>query len=166
MGGEQGRPRPSGREIFDGALSGALDRPFVPRLRSDPPSTSFRLLARSLEDFRQEEGPENREKRLHAVWKRIPHPRKAHHSPPHQHAGNGDLDAVPSSWVPPGENASLTREKAEKLTAMYHDELLKECALEEGNTLEPVTWGEFKKYADYKEAGVLNGKFVSCSQKC
>lgn len=152
MGVDQQRPRPSGREIFEGALSGALDRPFIPRLRSDPPTTSFLPLARSLEAFRHEEGLDNREKRLHAVWKRIPHPRGSHHHT-HSHARPDKLDGVPSSWIPANEDASLTREKAERLTAMYHDELMKECALEEGNTLEPVTWREFKAYADYKEAG-------------
>ncbi|KAL5527348.1 hypothetical protein ACEPAG_6139 [Sanghuangporus baumii] len=145
MGATQDRP--SGQEIYEGVLAGAFERPFIPRLRSDVPP--LRRPARSLDDFRREEGLENREKRLRAIWKRIPHPRKTHHS--YLNSRLEKLDPVASNWVSANEDASLNREKAERLTAMYHDELLKECALEEGNTLEPVTWKEFKMYADYKE---------------
>ena len=156
--------RQTGREIFDASQSGAQSRPLLPRLRSDPLSSSvIHPLARSLESFRKEEGVENREKRLHAIWKRIPHPRRERKQLQQHHAHSGHvnrLDVASTRWVPATtgsaggqENASLTREKAENLVDMYHDELLRECALEDGDPTEPVTWKDFRKYADYKEAG-------------
>lgn len=154
MGGKQERPpgrgERSAREFFEGCLSGAFTRPYIPRLRSDPSSTQ--VLSRSLDEFRNLEGPESREKRLHAVWKRIPHGHKD---------SAGKLDAAPSSWAPASANVTLTREKAENLTAMYHNELLKECAWEDGDPQNPVTWKDFKKYADYKEAGAQSECFIS-----
>ena len=158
--------RQTGREIFDASQSGAQSRPLLPRLRSDPLSSSaIHPLARSLEDFRKDEGAENREKRLHAIWKRIPHPRRERkqlqQQQHHVHSGHVNrLDVASTRWVPATtgsaggqENALLTREKAENLVDMYHDELLRECALEDGDPTEPVTWKDFRKYADYKEAG-------------
>ncbi|KAH8113244.1 mitochondrial carrier [Phellopilus nigrolimitatus] len=132
--------RQSGREIYEGSMSGAQDRPFIPRLRSDLPL--IRPLPRSLDNFREEEGSENREKRLHGLWKKIPHP--------HRERLLREQDSI-SHWVPVNDHVSLTRERAENLTKMYEDELLRECA-EEGDTSGPVTWKDFRKYADYKEA--------------
>jgi hypothetical protein len=45
----------------------------------------------------------------------------------------------------------LTKENAEKLTEIYEDELRKRCV--EEDTVEAITWTEFKRYADNKEAG-------------
>ncbi|KAI5124933.1 hypothetical protein M0805_007360 [Coniferiporia weirii] len=137
-----GKPeRPSGRDIFEGSLSGAQDRPFIPRLRSDP--SSYHPLPRSLDEFRNEEGSENREGRLHALWRKIPHPHRGNHALKRESA---------SDWVPATGHASLTPERAEGLRRMYHDELLRKCALEESDPSGPITWKDFKKYAENKEA--------------
>lgn len=129
---------PCGRDIYEGSLSGAQDRPFIPRLRSDPPS--FHPLSRTLEDFRSSEGQDEREQRLRALFKKLPRRRK--------HAGNTrPAGAVPSSST---EILSLTKEKAERLTEIYEEELRKRCAEE---SVETISWSEFKRYADNKEAG-------------
>ncbi len=59
-------PEPSAetpkRAVYDGSISGAQDRPYIPHLRSDPPS--FHPLPRSLAEFRNQEGREYRKARL------------------------------------------------------------------------------------------------------
>ncbi|THH11487.1 hypothetical protein EW145_g618 [Phellinidium pouzarii] len=134
--------RPSGRDIFEASLSGAQNRSFIPRLRSDPPHY-YQPLPRSLTEFRDKEGSEDREKHLHTLWKKITHIHKGKHP--------FKQDSI-SHWIPATNNASLTPEKAEDLKKMYQDELLRECTLEEGDHWGPVTWKDFKKYAEKKEA--------------
>lgn len=169
MGDNQQDSGTSRRELFDAVLSGEQQRrPFIPRLRSDP--SPFHPSVKSLDDFRREEGNE-REKRLHILWKKIPHPRppRGKHAGSNGHGngngngnGSGDnsqearLDAAKPRWEPAGSTTgNITRERAEHLTRMYHDELIKECALEDGtDPTAPVTWLDFKAYANYKEAGM------------
>lgn len=136
----EGSDRPSGRDIFEASYSGAQERPFIPRLRSD--HYSYHPLARSLQQFRQEEGEENRDKRLHTLWKKLPH--KGNHI---------STKEIEASSVPVIEHAALTKERAETLTKIYEDELVRRCAEEEEDPSSPVTWKDFKKYAEEKEAG-------------
>ena len=173
MGGPQHEadagPSRSRHGLFDDVLSGKQQlRPFIPRLRSDP--APFHPLARSLDEFRREEG-EDREKRLRALWKKIPHPTRAKHA---ESGANGNergsgqatqderFDAAVTKWEPANARMhNITKERAEYLTRIYHDELLKECALENGmDPTVPVSWSDFKAYADYKEAG-QPGNFIS-----
>ena len=159
MGNTQQDEEPSRRELFEDVLSGKQQRrPFIPRLRSDP--SPFHPLAQSLEEFRKEEG-DLRETRLRALWKKIPHPRAKHADANGHGHGNGGhpqdvrFDVANSRWEPANAKVEdITPERAEHLTRMYHDELLKECALEDGmDPMAPVTWSDFKQYANYKEAG-------------
>ena len=138
--------KPSGREIYEASLSGAQNRPYIPRLRSDP--SPYHPLARSLDEFRREEGYEERERRLHELWTRLAHPHKERFPP-----FISPFSSTTASTAPAAKDGTLTPERADELGKMYHDELLKRCAEEDGKPFGPVTWKDFRKYADYKEAG-------------
>ncbi|KAL0070700.1 hypothetical protein AAF712_001921 [Marasmius tenuissimus] len=126
-------------EIYDETLSGAIDPPLLPKLRSDDTRTPQFPLPRSLVDFREEEGRDNRKRRLRALWNHIcehgyltgPHP---------QALQSADL------------------ERAEKLRAEYEHELLGRCAVPSGSTPtgkmstpKYIEWKEFRAYAEAKE---------------
>ena len=144
MGSPNQGKRPPGRDIFEGSFSGAQDRPFIPRLRSD--SSPYHPLPRSLEDFRQKEGVENRDKRLHSLWCKV------------CHRGNSSIKESDPSPDVPLESLSLTRERAVRLTEIYEDELRK-CTESDSDPSAPISWEEFKKYAERKEAGM----FYACT---
>ncbi|KZP32983.1 mitochondrial carrier [Athelia psychrophila] len=136
---DDSQERPSAREIFEATVSGAQARPFIPRLRSDPPAyLSYHPLPQSLVEFREREGRAERKKLLRQIWKQLPRP---------------------EHYVPSAEKASLggrtklTPMKAEKLKLVYEEELLGSCGVYvEGNSGSPVNWKEFKEYAEAKEA--------------
>ena len=130
--------RPSGRDIYEASLSGAQDRPFIPRLRSDP--SPYHPLARSLEDFRQEEGLDERERRLHKLWTRITHLHK--HLPPFV----SPFSSTTASTASSANDATLSPERADELGRIYQDELMRRCAEEDGKPFGPVTWKDFRKY--------------------
>ncbi|EGO01954.1 hypothetical protein SERLA73DRAFT_177617 [Serpula lacrymans var. lacrymans S7.3] len=137
---------PTGREIFENCFSGAQERPFIPRLRSDP--VSHHPLPHSLLEFREEEGREEREKRLHELWRKLPKPK--------YHEIGIDSEPSKSKDVSSGEPAavsSMTQEKAELMKNMYDDELLGSCGgnISNGHSGH-IRWPEFKKYAEAKEA--------------
>ncbi|TDL29557.1 mitochondrial carrier [Rickenella mellea] len=128
----------SGHEIYDATLAGAQDRPFIPRLKSDP--SPFHPLPRSLEDYKRQEGAEAREERLRKLWEKLP----AMQSMVEQKS-----NAPPQST----DQASLTPERAKTLTSIYRDELVHRCAgapVDEKKST-TVKWDEFKRYADSKE---------------
>ena len=148
MGGMSEEERPSRRDLFEASLSGAQERPWFPRLRSDPP-LPHHPPPRSLDRFREEEGEENREKRLQELWKKLPHKTKPH----------TPQTAVES--VPVTEHASLTKDRAEKLTRMYEEELVRRVSEEDGGASE-LSWKDFKKYAEEKETGEREDKYKHC----
>ncbi|KAH9966105.1 mitochondrial carrier [Russula dissimulans] len=134
---------PSRRAVYDGSLSGAQDRPYIPHLRSDPPS--YRPRPRTLAEFRAQEGREYRKARLRALWKQL------------LAALDWDADAehadVASSPVV-GTSASgtaLTPEGARQMRKMYERELMGRC-----KSSGHVEWKEFKKYAEEKETELWN----------
>ncbi|KAL0576914.1 hypothetical protein V5O48_005060 [Marasmius crinis-equi] len=129
----------SKHEIYDKTLSGAIDPPRIPKLRSDDNRAPQLPLPRSLVEFREEEGREIRKRRLRALWSHI--------------CEHGYLtDAHPRTL----RDADL--EKAETLRAEYEHELLGRCAVASGSTPTgkmathtPIEWKEFKEYAEAKE---------------
>ena len=131
-------PQPTGREIYEACLVGVRGRPFIPRLRSDP--LPYRPIPSSLLEFREQEGKENRERRLHDLWRRLPNTRSQ---------GSETAATLGTSL---GE--SLTPEKAENMRRVYEDELLRRCG---GHISSPrlthLPWPEFRDYAEAKEAG-------------
>lgn len=133
---------PSGRDIYEASLSGAQNRPFIPRLRSDP--SPYHPLARTLDDFRGEEGRENRKRRLQALWKHIC-------------KGGYNVHQDNAKAIHQLDGLDLTPEKAEALRASYEHELLQHCG---GDRSEPgssnlghIKWRQFKEYAEAKEVG-------------
>jgi len=117
-------------------LSIPEDRPFIPHLRSDSPTSRPHTLAA----FREAEGRENRKRRLMELWKSLPEVLQNTH--------------VRSSTQ--GEPSQLTLEKAEALKAMYTSELLLHCATPpSGARPQHIGWREFKSYAEAKEVGQL-----------
>ncbi|EPQ59905.1 hypothetical protein GLOTRDRAFT_34751 [Gloeophyllum trabeum ATCC 11539] len=133
-------PGPSNRDIFEASLSGAQERPFIPRLRSDPPP--YHPLPHSLLEFRQQEGEEERDRRFRELWRRLPK----------RTFGNIDDEAISKS-IPVMDDASLTPERAKKLQEMYEDELVGSCNSHGLGSIRPhIGWKEFKRYAERKEA--------------
>lgn len=127
------------RELFEGTFSGAIDRPRIPLLRSDP--HPLRPPPRTLEAFREAEGRESRKQRLRELWHRLQetplHPRSK------QALKGGVID-----------QDNLTHEQAESLRTMYADELIGRCGThpEESNE-SGIKWKAFKEYAEAKEVG-------------
>ncbi|KAI0661025.1 mitochondrial carrier [Cubamyces menziesii] len=144
MGSTDEPGRPSARQIFEEVYSGARPRPFIPRLRSDPPP--YQPIPHSLREFRDQEGAEDRYKRLRELWRRLP-----------KRDGQHDVDdeAVARTY-PVKSDGDLTAESAKQLGEMYDDELLGRCgAPPRGPFSKRVSWNEFEKYADAKEAAEL-----------
>lgn len=132
------RPHPTGREIYEACLSGIRDRPFIPRLRSDP--LPYHPTPHSLLEFREQEGKENRERRLHDLWRRLP---KTHFQ---------GSEAAATLGVSLGE--LLTPEMAENMRRVYEDELLRRCGGHiSSQTPTHIPWPDFRGYAEAKEAG-------------
>jgi solute carrier family 25 (mitochondrial phosphate transporter), member 23/24/25/41 len=128
-------PRSSGRDIYNASLSGALDRPLIPHLRSDP---IYHVFPHTLQEFRDSEGRENRERRLQVLWKRLS-------IPPHS---DSVFNMSPSDAA---DSNRLMREKAESLKLMYDNELLGRCG--NSSALCQIGWRDFKEYAEAKEIG-------------
>ncbi|KAF8076458.1 mitochondrial carrier [Lyophyllum atratum] len=128
------------RELFDDSLAGAVERPQIPRLRSDP-STPDSTPPHTLQEFRESEGRENRKRRLRELWKRLPQraPRD-----------EGKKDREHDSDVVAHDG--LTHAKAEMLRAMYDEELLGHCGAQaSGSVSRDISWRQFKEYAEAKE---------------
>ena len=137
MASESPKHSPSKHEIYDESLSGAIDPPLIPKLRSDPHVQT--TLPQTLEEFREQEGKEYRKRRLHAVWHHIC---ESGYLTGSHHKTRKDPDL----------------ERAEKLRAEYENELLGRCVKRGStsighSTRKPLDWNEFKAYAEAKEAG-------------
>lgn len=135
--------RPASRRAISEANDPeAQERPWIPRLRSDP--ASFHPLPRSLKEFRKQEGEEKREQRLRELWTRLPK----------RPLEDVDDEAIAKN-NPVTHDGELTVESATKLEKMYEDELYGLCKAPP-HTLrdQGVCWPAFKKYAEAKEAGM------------
>jgi solute carrier family 25 phosphate transporter 23/24/25/41 len=134
-------PEPSAetpkRAVYDGSISGAQDRPYIPHLRSDPPS--FHPLPRSLAEFRNQEGREYRKARLRALWKQLLAALDS---------DSEDADSNVATTWPVGSGTAHTPERARQMRKMYERELMGRC-----KSSGHIEWKEFKMYADDKEAG-------------
>jgi solute carrier family 25 (mitochondrial phosphate transporter), member 23/24/25/41 len=140
--------RPSARDVFQGSLNGAQDRPWIPHLRSDP--SFYRPLPNNLLEFRQQEGAEQRERHFRQLWKRLP-PVKRRLLDHTDHDG-GDPVAVRAEADAAVHNG-LSRERATQLDRQYSDELLGCC---HGKLRGHIGWREFKAYAEDKEVGMCS----------
>lgn len=131
---------PSRRQIFDESDSGARERPLIPILRSDPAQGR---VVRSLADFRESEGRENRKRRLQALWKDI------------SSRGFHQHDAA-SRAIARAQSTGLTSANAENLRIEYEKELLRNCKTQSPDsspTSSHIGWPEFRQYAERKEVG-------------
>ncbi|KAI0771584.1 mitochondrial carrier [Trametes elegans] len=134
--------RPSARQIYEEVLSGARPRPFIPRLRSDPPL--YHPIPHSLREFREQEGAEGRQRRLRELWHRLPKRDEQPYGVDDEHVARA---------YPVKTDGPLTAESARQLGEMYDDELLGRCGVpSRGPFSRRVSWAEFEKYADAKEA--------------
>ncbi|GJE84214.1 mitochondrial carrier [Phanerochaete sordida] len=132
---------PSRREIFEASLKGAQHRPWIPRLRHDPPA--YHPVPHNLCEFRELEGKEARERRLRQLWNTFPKNPKINHAEP-------DDEAVAREFAV-GDDDSLTADNARRLHEMYEDEFFHRLR-GEGFLHRNIGWKEFTKYADAKEA--------------
>lgn len=134
-------PLRTNREIFEDSFSGAQDRPVIPNLRSDSPSHN--AIPHSLCEFREQEGTENRERRLYALWKHLPH--SSYHG----------SDTVATRRPQLSDTLTLHSGEAEIMRKIYDDELLGRCCggghMADGRPTH-IQWPEFRKYAESKEA--------------
>ena len=112
------------------------DRVYIPHHASDPVVSH---LPRSLADFREREGRENRKRRLQELWNSLP---DVLHEPHNRSQVRGD-------------SGELTPEKAERLQEMYDRELLSLCATPNSSDSQTrhIGWKEFKAFAEKKEVG-------------
>ncbi|CCM03175.1 uncharacterized protein FIBRA_05297 [Fibroporia radiculosa] len=132
---------PSNRDVFEASLSGAQDRSYIPRLRSDP--LEYHTIPHNLQEFRAQEGPERRERRLRKLWSRLPK----------RTSPETELDDCVAEAYPVKSDGVLTPEGARKLQEMYEAELCGRCgAHTRGFLHRSCSWSEFLKYADAKEA--------------
>lgn len=139
-----GVQRPSRRQIFEASLSGAQARPFIPRLRSDPPA--YQPVPHNLVEFREHEGKDVRERRLRRLWLSLPKKQRLNHDE------SSDEEIAKEYTV--ADEHSLTKEGAQRLQEMYQDELLLRFRRHTAGFLHrSIGWKEFEKYADTKEAG-------------
>ncbi|KAG1872678.1 mitochondrial carrier [Suillus tomentosus] len=128
---------PTSRELYESCLAGAHDRPFIPRLRSDPPP--FHLVPHNLLEFRKQEGKEERERHLHELWTHLPN--SSYH-------GSG---VAASRTFPAGD--PLAAQRVEEMEKVYDDELLGKCGGHITNERPShIRWPEFRRYAETKEA--------------
>jgi hypothetical protein len=140
--------RTAGRDIFNDSVSGAQDRPWIPRLRSDP--QGHQPLPHSLVEFREQEGADARERHFHELWKRLPN--SASHPLDHeQHTIHTEKDVDEDE---DGDN--LSSQKAQELERQYVNELMGRCHGQMGPVRDKIRWKEFRKYAEAKEAGTWN----------
>jgi solute carrier family 25 (mitochondrial phosphate transporter), member 23/24/25/41 len=126
------------RAVFDGSISGAQDRPYIPHLRSDTPT--YHPLPRSLAEFREQEGRAYRKARLRALWKQLL-------AALDSDVEDAEVDRATTLPVV-GSNTALTPETARQMRKMYGRELMGRC-----KSAGRIEWKEFKKYAESKEAG-------------
>ncbi|KZT12493.1 mitochondrial carrier [Laetiporus sulphureus 93-53] len=134
---------PPNRDLFEATLSGSLDRPYIPRLRSDSPPN--RLIPHSLKEFRAREGHERREERLRRLWSQLP-----------KRSGTHDEDDETIAHALPvvaDSHPDLTPERARNLKRMYDAELRYRLgAHTSGFVQRKSPWREFERYTDAKEA--------------
>lgn len=131
-------PKPTRGEIYEACLSGVRDRPFIPPLRSD--LLPYHPLLHTLPEFREQEGKENRERRLYDLWRRL------------SNTCFQGSETAGTLGIPFGE--SLTPEMAENMWKVYEDELLRRCGGHiSSQRLTHIPWPEFRDYAEAKEAG-------------
>lgn len=146
MAGENSGP--SKRELYEACLTGAQDRPYIPRLRSDPPS--YQHIPHSLREFRAQEGPDARDRRLRDLWSRLPQ-----HNAHHEDDESAQLAGAGADGPAVLVDGALTAETAKGMQAMYEAELRSRCGAHTSGFLHRgVSWSEFRKYADAKEAGM------------
>lgn len=156
----------SKRESFEKTVSGAQNAPLLPHLRSDlptppapskqqqqqrqPPQLEPQQVAHTLEEFRRLEGREKRKARLREIWNQWPQRKHRQWGS----ASDPDLRDGPQKALPSTGTSSLTPEAAEKLSAMYENELLGSCgASSPASDPHPIGWKPFVAYAKAKEAG-------------
>ncbi|EKM59223.1 uncharacterized protein PHACADRAFT_85734 [Phanerochaete carnosa HHB-10118-sp] len=132
---------PSRREIFEASFTGAQDRPWIPRLRSDP--SAYHPVPHNLCEFRELEGKEARERRLRRLWSTLPKNRGINHD-------ESEDEAIARQYAVE-DDRSLTPDSAKRLQEMYHDEFFHRLR-GESFLHRTIGWKEFLKYADAKEA--------------
>jgi solute carrier family 25 phosphate transporter 23/24/25/41 len=125
------------RAVYDGSISGAQNRPYIPHLRSD--LHSYHPLPRSLAEFRKQEGREYRKARLRALWRQLLAALDT---------DTEDADPHGATARSVGSSTALTPETARQMRKMYERELMGRC-----KSAGHIAWKEFKKYAEDKEAG-------------
>jgi solute carrier family 25 phosphate transporter 23/24/25/41 len=138
------RPTHSARQVYDGSYSGAQERPWIPRLRSD--ISSYHPLPHSLVEFRELEGPKARETHLRQLWKRLPKsPLLALDHEDHEH----DASSV-------DDGGHLTPARAKELKRDYESELMGRCHGRLGSLRTHIAFKEFRRYAEAKEVGTAD----------
>jgi solute carrier family 25 (mitochondrial phosphate transporter), member 23/24/25/41 len=139
------QPGPSRRDLYDRSVSGAQNRPLIPRLRNDP--SPFEPIPCSLLEFRAIEGEKARERRLKALWKRLS-------SEPHRKPLPWEDGPAETQDVPKRDLMDLTPERARELKQMYDEELAgKMNGHLLGSLTGRVSWEDFRTYTDAKEVG-------------
>ncbi|KZW03777.1 mitochondrial carrier [Exidia glandulosa HHB12029] len=133
--------RATRRDYFESVGSGAYPAPFLPPLRADARPAIYDMpyvRARTLDEWRADEGEARREARLRAVWKQLPRPLRA-------------PDAAERAREEEAERSEsdLNPERARILKHAYEQELLRVVGRHSPDGIE---WDDFLRYANKKEA--------------
>lgn len=171
--------KPHKRDIFEGSYSGAQERPYIPRLRSDP--NPYRPLPHSLEEYRYEEGIEARENRLRKLWRKATTVDTSSPSidrtTSNEESRSLAVDRRTAPYViisTPASTADkdiLSRESARALSKDYVDEIKVWCrhSSHSGEGIQKnrdavadeIPFEAFMKYADSKEEGEISSTYIS-----
>jgi len=142
----------SSQNDIDSSTASTSRLPPPPEQR-EPSSDHSQSRPHTLQAFQQQEGAEQRKRRLHELWVELS---KTQQEQLQQRPSGNQEVAGARDHVDVTEHGhhDWSEERAKKLKSRYNDELLGRCKLDpSGSRPSPVTWEEFQKYADAKEAG-------------
>jgi hypothetical protein len=131
---------PSRREIFNATVSGAIERPPLPPLHADGKHMSTRTIPHSLDDYKVQEGSQQREARFRNLWQQLP-----------QLHSQTILPASTKLQIPVLANMDISAREAEELRHLYVQELLHICESSGGSSSHHVDWETFRAYIVQKE---------------
>lgn len=120
----------SNKETFDNTYSGAQPPPLLPALRSDPQQRPPE--ATTLKSYREQESPQDKEKRLKALWHALPN------------ASDEVIQWNADSKHPVAANQT-DAERIEKLRQIYNQELVNRVG---GGKAKAVDYNEFVKVSE------------------
>ncbi|KAH7105444.1 mitochondrial carrier [Auriculariales sp. MPI-PUGE-AT-0066] len=136
--------RATRKDYFDAVQTGLYPPPLLPALRGDAQPEIFGVpfvRARTLREWRADEGEERRETRLRAVWKRLPRPTRA----------MGVDERARERDAERHIDENITLDRAVLFQHAYDEELLSIVGKSSHTANGNIAWEDFLQYANAKE---------------